>query len=52
MSVKYHQWIQRNLQIPPEIDLGSHHTSKKELFVKKFNRFNNSIIIAQVLQTY
>ena len=52
MSVKYHQWIQRNLQILPDIDLDSHYTSKMELSVKKFNRFNNSIIIAQVLQTY
>ena len=40
------------MQILPKIDLGSHHTSKMQLSVKKINRFNNNIIIAQVLQTY
>ena len=34
------------------MDLGFHHTAKMELSVKKFNRFYNSLIIAQVMQTY
>ena len=35
------------------MDLGSHHTSKMKISVKKkINRFDNNIIIAQVVQTY
>ena len=42
----------KQTQILPEMDLGSYHTTKMDLSVKKFDRFNNNIIIAQVLQTY
>ena len=41
----------KQMQILPDIVLDSHHTSKMELSVRKINRFNNNIIIAQVLQT-
>ena len=36
----------KQMQMLPEMDLGSHHTFKMEISVKKFNRFNNNIIIA------
>ena len=42
----------KQTQILTEMDLVSHHTSKMELSVKKFNRINNNTILAQVLQTY
>ena len=42
----------KQTQILPEMDLGSYHATKMDLSVKKFDRFNNNIIIAQVLQTY
>ena len=35
----------KQTQILPEIDIGSHHTSKMELPKKKVSRFNNNIII-------
>ena len=41
----------KQMQILPEMDLGSHHTSKMEISVKNIKRCNNNIIIAQVLQT-
>ena len=42
----------KQTQILTGMDLVSHHISKMEFSVKKFNRFNNKTILAQVLQTY